>query len=203
MEILYIESKLKNLKISLSNKEIKKLPNKIDLLYTIQYKELAYNIAKQIKKTGIKINKIKQILGCSIIKSKSILFIGTGKFHLNNLILQNNEIYIIKNNQIIKIPEDEINKLRTREKTSYLKFLHSNKIGILVSIKKGQYNIEKALKLKKQLEKKGKSCYIFLSDNININEFDNFNIDSWVNTACPGLFFDNLNIININKIKNN
>ena len=28
------------------------------------------------------------------------------------------------------------------------------------------------------------------------NQFENFNIDSWINTACPGLAYDNPLIIN-------
>ena len=53
MKILYIESKLKNNKLELSGEEINKLPKKIFLAYTIQYKESAENIKKLVMKSLI------------------------------------------------------------------------------------------------------------------------------------------------------
>ena len=62
-------------------------------------------------------------------------------------------------------------------------------------------NFKKALKLRKKLEEKGKEVKIFLADNINIEELENYGIESWVNTACPALTFDS-RVLNINEIKN-
>jgi 2-(3-amino-3-carboxypropyl)histidine synthase len=85
---------------------------------------------------------------------------------------------------------------------SYLKFLNAEKIGILVSTKPGQENLKKALSLKL----KNKKSYLFLSNNIDIREFENFGINSWVNTACPRMDFDsgviNLRNLNFSKSKN-
>ncbi|GAI52850.1 unnamed protein product, partial [marine sediment metagenome] len=99
-----------------------------------------------------------------------------------------------------KISNKEIKQLKAKRKTTLIKFLKADKIGILVSTKPGQENLQKAIRLKKQLEKKGKQPYIFLSNNIDTSQFENFNIGSWVNTACPGLVFDNSEIININEL---
>ena len=82
-----------------------------------------------------------------------------------------------------------------------MKFLKAETIGILVSTKPGQENLKKAEKLKNKLEKQGKSPYIFITNNIDITQFENFNIQSWVNTACAGLAMDNPDIININEIQ--
>ena len=79
-----------------------------------------------------------------------------------------------------------------------MKFLSSKNIGILVSIKPGQYNLKKAFALKKKL--RDKKCYIFLSDNIGAEQLENFPfIECWVNTACPRIA-DNLNVVNISEL---
>ena len=57
-----------------------------------------------------------------------------------------------------------------------------------------------SIKLKKILIHKGKAAFIFISDNIDITQFENFNISSWVNTACRGMSYDNPNIINYDEI---
>ena len=79
-----------------------------------------------------------------------------------------------------------------------MKYLNADKVGILISTKPGQQNLKKAIEFKKHL--KNKTSYLFIANNINPNEFENFGILSWVNTACPKLDFD-LPIINIRDLK--
>lgn len=201
MKILYIPSIQKNLDFSLNNKDIAKLPKKLFLAYTIQYKDLAHLIKQKLEKAGIQVIKIQQVLGCSKISSKfPILLIGTGDFHLLNILKQSNEVYVFNGN-LRKISKKEIEKLKVKRKTALLRFYSAKNIGILVSTKPGQENINQAIKLKQNFEKQEKQAFIFLSNIIDINQFENFNIDSWINTACPGLSYDNPNIININEIK--
>ena len=203
MKILCIESKIRNLNLDFSKEEIKKLPKQIFLAYSIQYKDLALSIKSQLEKQGIKIIKFQQVLGCSEIKTKlPILLIGTGKFHALNLFLQTPELFVLKDNKIILVPEHEIEQLKTKRKSALIKFLNADKIGILVSTKSGQENLKQALNLKQKLKNKGKQAFIFISDNIDTRQFENFNIDSWINTACPGLALDNTNIINYQELPN-
>jgi len=205
MKILYIPAIQKNLASKLSKSEINKLPKKLLLLYSIQYKELASIIKKQLEASKIKIEKFQQVLGCSNINNKNqlpVLFIGTGEFHLINLYLQSPIIYVVKADKIVKVLESEVNRFRMRRKAALTKFLSAENIGILVSTKPGQENLKQAEILKKQLEKKRKQAnvYIFISDEIIPSQFENFNIDSWVNTACSGLAYDNPSVINIAEI---
>jgi 2-(3-amino-3-carboxypropyl)histidine synthase len=200
MKLLYIESKQKNLSIKLSKNEIKKLPKKLFLVYSIQYKDLAISYRKELEKNKIKIEKFQQVLGCSILSNKNnlpILLIGTGRFHAQNLYLQAPEVFVLEGNKISKITKKEIDTLKTKKKTALMKFLGADTIGILVSTKPGQENLNNALELKKKLEKEKKKPYIFISNDLDLSQFENFNIDSWVNTACSGLAMDNPNIINI------
>ena len=203
MKVLYIESKQKNLDIALSKTEIKKLPKKIFLAYSIQYKDLAKQIKKQLENNKIKINKFQQVLGCSKVNTKlPILLIGTGRFHAINLYLQAPAIFFLEGSKILQIPSKDIEKLKAKKRTALMKFLNANNIGILVTTKPGQEQLKQAEKLKQKLIKQGKQAYIFISNNIDISQFENFNIQSWVNTACPGLANDNPEIINLNEIPN-
>ncbi|MBR9705205.1 2-(3-amino-3-carboxypropyl)histidine synthase [Candidatus Pacearchaeota archaeon] len=206
MKILYIESKIKNANIVLRDEEIRKLPNKIFLLYTIQYKDSLKSIEKQLKKHKKTILGKKQVLGCSRIKvTEPVLLVGNGRFHATNLLLQVNEIYILEYNTIIRVPYDSINTLKMKLKTSLIKFLNANNIGIIVSSKPGQLNIQASLdianKLKEKLIKKDKNAGIFITNNINLDDLDNYHIDSWINLACPGLSYDDPRIINYITLK--
>ena len=199
--ILYVEAKQKNLNINLDKTEISKLPKKLFLAYSIQYKHLAENIKKQLEANKIKIEKFQQVLGCSKIKTSfPVLLISTGKFHAQNLFLQTPILYILENEKIIRVSEKDIEAQKIRKKTALIKFLKAERIGILVSTKPGQENLDKAVKLKADLEKQGKQAYIFISNNIDITQFENFPIDSWVNTACAGLAMDNSSVMNISEI---
>ena len=201
MKTLFIKSKQKVSGLNLSNKELSRLPRKLFLAYSIQYVDLAKQIKKQLEKNKIKITKFQQVLGCSRVNTKlPVLLIGTGRFHAINLYLQSPVVYLLENNKIIKIPQQEIDRIKAKKKTALIKFLKADNIGILVTTKPGQENMKKAIMLKQKLQKQGKNVYIFISNNIDTNQFENFNIDSWVNTACPGLAIDNPDIINFLEI---
>jgi len=192
-------------KISLTQKKIseisQKLPKNIVVAYSIQYKNLAIQLKNQLSKKH-NIKKLTQVLGCSKIKipkkTQAILLISSGKFHAENLAIQTSLPIYIYNSKISKIQEKNIEKLRKQKKSSYLKFLHANNTGILISIKPGQENLEKAIQLKKQI--KNKKSYLFLGDNINKQEFENFNkVQSWINTACPRIC-DDFRLLNFEDI---
>jgi len=98
-----------------------------------------------------------------------------------------------------KISEKEVQKMEQKEKGMYLKYLHSEKIGILVTNKPGQQRLKNALRYLKSLkEKKG---YIFISNDLNTKEFENFQINCWVNTACPRMDLTDGEIINLEKLQ--
>ncbi len=202
MKVLYLESKLKNQGLKLEEEQIKKLPKKLFLVYTIQYKEPTEQIKRSLQANNITITGFQQILGCSKVNTKDpILYIGTGKFHYLNLLLLSPAIYIITEDKIKQISKQEIESIRNKRKAAHVKYLNANNIGILVSTKPGQENIKIAIKLKARLKRQGKNPYIFISNNIDTTQFENFFIDSWINIACTGLSCDNPAIINYSEIK--
>lgn len=176
------------------------LPKKIAIAYSIQNKETAQKI-KEILSKSHKITGLMQVLGCSKPKiseeTEAILLVSSGYFHAISLASETNlPIYIWDFNKLKKVLKEEVISFNKKKRASYLKFLNSEIIGIIVSNKPGQENLQKAIFFKKSTKKKS---YLFLSNNINIKEFENFNIDSWVNTACPRLDFDS-SIINLKDI---
>jgi len=196
MKIMFIEAKRK-LDINTDKINLNILPKKVFLAYSIQYKELAEKIKKRL---GKKVAEFRQVLGCSEIKSSHpILLVGSGKFHAINLALQDNIVYILEGNKVNKLDKQEIEKIKARRKAALSKFLSADKIGILVSVKPGQENLKKALNLKKKLKKKGKETAIFLADNIDLAELENYNIESWLNTSCPALSLD-ARVINMHEL---
>jgi diphthamide biosynthesis enzyme Dph1/Dph2-like protein len=201
VKLLYIDSRLKGQSSKLDKEELKKLPKEIFLAYSLQYKEVAESIKEQLDVSNINVTGFQQVLGCSKVSTKSpILLIGSGRFHAKNLYLQAPSVYLMTENKIEKIPQEEVDRLHAKRKTAMIKFLGAQNIGILVSTKPGQENLGAALKLKEKLTNEGKKANIFVSDLIDIGQFENFHIDSWVNTSCPGLSYDSPMIINLNEL---
>lgn len=181
MKTLFIEAR-KDIKLNEEKfKELARiLPGTIYIAYSIQYKELAEQVRKKLKN---KIIGFSQVIGCTKLKSKSpILFVGDGKFHALNLATQGREVYIFDNYAINKISKEEIESLKRKEQGKYSRFLMSDKAGILVSVKPGQFKLNEALKLKRKLKKK---TYLFLADDIKEDEIENFSLPIYINTACP------------------
>jgi len=199
MKTIFIPAKYKS-KVNKSKiKSLsKKLPKNIAIAYSIQYKDIAFEIKTLLSNNT---TRITQVLGCSKLKfprnTQAILLIGSGRFHALSLAKETKlPIYILENNKLTKVSKQELELFERRQRASYVKFLNSEKIGVLVSTKPGQQNLKKALNFKK---KSKKQAYLFISNDINTNEFENFTLDCWVNTACPRLDMDS-SIINIDKI---
>lgn len=175
------------------------LPQNLHILYTIQYKKTAEELKKFLEKEH-EILAFEQIIGCSKVSPKaSLLLIGSGRFHALQIALSTGkEVFVYESGLINKISQEEIEKLKIQENVNIKKFLYSKNIGLLVSTKPGQKNLEQTMKFKRKFPQK--DFYIFISDNINTAELENFPIDAWINFACPGIQHDNKNIINYEKI---
>lgn len=205
MKTLFIPAKIY---LEIDEKKISNLnlPINLAIAYSIQYKEIALKV-KNILSKNYKITSMIQVLGCSSPKfskeTEAVLLLSSGKFHGISLATSINiPVYILESNEIKKISKEEINLFNQKQKVSYIKFLNAEKTGILISTKPGQENLKKALALKL----KNKTSYLFISNNIDIKEFENFGINSWINTACPRIDFDssiiNLKTLNFSKSKN-
>jgi len=173
---------------------------KVAICYSNQFIDVAKKISEIIDKEVL---SSFQVLGCSNPKFKeeveAIIIIGQGKFHSVSLAYESKlPTYVVEGSSLNQITEEEILKMERKEKGALLKYITSNKIGILVTTKPGQMRFEKALEYNRQLkEKKG---YVFMDNNLNTAEFENYGIDCWVNTACPRMDLNEGAIMNLDKI---
>lgn len=185
----------------------KKLPKNIAIAYSIQFENQAKEV-KNILKKNHNIEKIVQVLGCSMIeiskKTKAVLLVGSGKFHAVSLAYKINlPVYVLDNNKINLISKKDLEIFGKKEKYAYARFLNSNNVGVLISMKSGQNNLKRARELEKKY--KQKSFYFFISDEVNLSETENFpDIDFWINTACPRMdmsFNNRSDILNFSDVE--
>lgn len=205
MNTLLIEAR-KKVDVRLG-KEMNKLPKKIGLLSTVQYSHLLDKIKKHLEKAGKKVFLEKgkmtrykgQILGCDVsaaekVKDKidAFLIIGYDAFHYSPVLMLEKPLFIFspETGTLKKIEKKEIETMKIKKKSALMKFYKADVIGIIVSTKPGQYNLKKALELKKSLEKNRKKSFIFVCDNIELRERENFRCQAWINTACPSMLME-------------
>jgi len=144
-----------------------------------------------------------QVLGCDITGPKSVekeseafVYLGSGMFHPIALALKTEKRIYIANPLT-----EEVSLMDAGYRTNYLKrlddmkkkFSMAKKIGILVSIKPGQMQLDLAKKAETKLKEKGRKVYLFYFDTLVPEELLNFSdIDAWVNTACPRIAIDDM-----------
>jgi 2-(3-amino-3-carboxypropyl)histidine synthase len=205
MENFFIEARYK--KPVHIGKDISKLPNKLGLVATVQFIGHLRKIKKELEQhnkivflgKGFHAAYLGQVLGCDVLSASSIkkkvdafIYIGTGNFHPLAISLQTKKDVFMFNpitNILKKFSFKESDKINKRKKASLIKFLSSNEIGIILTVKPGQKNLEKALNLKKMF--KDKNFYFILFDTIDFSQLENFPfVECFVNTACPRIAID-------------
>ena len=210
MKVLFVPAK-KSVFISdnLIKRLSKKLPRRIAIFSTIQFQDFIKKFSLILKDKQVFISE-NPVLGCKVThitkyedKVDAFLYIGSGNFHPLSLALKlkkEKEIFIFNPNtlQFSEFDWTLVGKIKAREKAARIKFLSSDKIGVLVSIKSGQERLKEALKLKINLEER-KRAYLFIFDEFHKEQLENWPNLAWVNTACPGLAQDfcSLNIENL------
>jgi 2-(3-amino-3-carboxypropyl)histidine synthase len=190
-------------------RRVGKMPKNIGLITTVQHVHKIRELGEQLENIGKNVFYAKgnlakyesQILGCDVgaalkIKEKVdfYIYVGTGRFHPEEVFLKTGKPVLVYNpylKNISMINKEEIEDKRKKRKAAVLKFLSSQKIGILVSTKIGQNRLDFALKLKEKIEKKGKKAFMLLFETLDFSQLENFNfIECFVNTACPRLIDD-------------
>lgn len=205
MKTLFVTAKIKNAPDYEKVKKliVEKIPeNNLAICYSNQFVEIAKKLEKITEKNIV---YKTQVLGCSNPKfpkeTQAILIVGQAKFHSVSLAYESKlPTYILEDETIEKISEADVKKMENKEKAMYKKYLTSKKIGVLVTNKPGQQRLKSALNYSQNL--KGKKAYMFIANDLNVSEFENFQIDCWVNTACPRMDLTDGNILNLEKLEN-
>ena len=198
MKTLFIDAKT-NVDIEAVLKKIN-FSGRLGVITSVQFLE-------QVKKVSSKDNRFVfggQVLGCNVNNALKIndkvdafLFVGSGDFHpLGALYKIGKPVYVANpyTNEVKILNKKEFDSYEKRKKAMISKFLMSKKVGILVSIKPGQFHprtyfglkekIEIANKIRKKI--KDKESYVFVGDNFDLNELENFrDVEMWINTSCP------------------
>jgi len=208
-------------KSDLGKIQLDKLPERIGIVTTAQFQNKTREIIQFLKKNDKKvfIDKLKQrhegqLLGCdqgAALEAQddadAFLYIGSGDFHpLGVAMATNKEVYLFNpaTGVFSKFDSRQIEGYKKNKQAKYMKFLSAQNIGIMVSIKPGQYSYKKAVEIRDGLENKGKNCFIFVFDTLDASEMQNFPfIDFWVNTACPRIADDKdkKNVVDMSELK--
>lgn len=164
---------------------------KIGVCYLIQRKIQAQELCESMEKAFM----CGQVLGCNmtnVLKYKgeahAFLLVGSGRFHgIEMKRVSEKPVFVaVPNQEIFEIGDKELARMQGIKTRFTIDFHRSKNIGLLVSTKKGQFNLERAKKAKRKLEKSGKNAYIFLFDTLVPEDLENFSgIDFWINFACP------------------
>jgi len=209
MKTIFIGAKIRNEPDYSKVAELvnEKIPEKkLAICYSNQFVEIARKLPEFLKEKEV-LQKT-QVLGCSNPNFKqgveAIIIIGEGKFHSVSLAYETGlPTYILEYGKIEKISEKDVKKMEEKEKGMYLKYLNSKKVGVLVTNKPGQQRLKSAINyVRKTKEKGNKKAYMFIANDLNVSEFENFQIDTWVNTACPRMDLTDGNILNLEKLNN-
>ncbi|MBT3395121.1 hypothetical protein HOA59_00370 [archaeon] len=176
--------------------KIKIKEKKIGIIGTIQTTHLLEQVKTHLENSGHEVDIVGQVVGCNVnnmLKFKdsvnAFLFIGSGMFHLLE-VLDKTEItkyyqFNPTSESFSSVSTVEIERLKKKRMAKLAKFYSSDKIGILVTTKPGQENLNGSLKFAR---KSNKSSYIFLTNDIDTNKLEDFSdIEYWINSACPRL----------------
>ncbi|MBI3051011.1 diphthamide synthesis protein [Candidatus Woesearchaeota archaeon] len=201
MKTYFIPAK-SNLEILLPEENIRQLPPNVGLITNIQHLHRLEGVRQQLQKSGRKVTVLKghhskyqgQMYGCDFpadAGNEAVLFIGTGRFHPRGIFQLGKDIFIYDplNRHFQKMDMGDAERFEKRRKAALMKFLHSTKIGVLVSTKPGQMHNRVVEALKRIYP--DKQYYLLVSDTVDFSELANFTfVECYVNTACPRLMED-------------
>ncbi|MCX6778482.1 MAG: diphthamide biosynthesis enzyme Dph2 [Candidatus Micrarchaeota archaeon] len=175
---------------------------KIALVTTVQHisqlKEIAdflrANGKQALIKKGTKAKYAGQILGCDVSaideEADCVLYVGGGIFHA----LVGAEKPVLAADPFsssVRWMNDEIARERKRNMAALSLLMQAKNVGILVSTKPGQMQLNLARKIAGELRASGKNAFILVSNQIDYEALSNLSgFDAFVNTACPRITED-------------
>jgi len=184
---------------------IKKLPKgRWGVVTTIQHAHKIQIVLDQLKSAKL----AGQVIGCNASSAEKIkgevdqwLFVGSGEFHPIQVAMKTGQPVWLWNpgsREFGQLSPSVVEKHFKRKQGQLARFLTAKRIGIIVTTKIGQKNLMRGLELAKQ---SGKEYFIFACDGLDMGEFANFPfIDFWVNTACPRIPDEAMNMVNIDDL---
>ncbi|MBU0461842.1 MAG: diphthamide synthesis protein, partial [Nanoarchaeota archaeon] len=166
-------------------------------------------IRKYLEKAGKTAIVGGQILGCDQTaalkledKADCFLYVGSGRFHPIGIAKKTGkDVWILhpEDMKLEKLNKRLVEDYEKRKRGQYTRFLHAKNIGVLITKKSGQSQVQATLENIFDLEKgyKDKKFYFFLTDTLDRSELENFPfIECWLNAMCPRIEED-IKVLNI------
>ena len=216
MDVLFLEAPYSG-EIKLNKETINYLKEnsfkKVGLYASVQFCNNLDKVKLQLEELEIKAITSRadrthvegQLLGCDVYHDslnseeevEAYLYIGDGKFHPLALVYTQKDSEKLKEiicndpmrNSMSKMSIEDIKNILKKYKASLIKFLSSDNVGVIVTIKPGQEQLQPGYALEKKYP--NKKFYFFIDNVVSFSQLENFNfIDCWVNTTCPRVGFD-------------
>ena len=189
------------------------LPVRIGLLTTVQFLDELSKLKEYLENKGKTAIIGGQILGCDQSEAVRIkdevdcfLYLGSGRFHPIGITKKTDKpVFTLHpdDQKLEQLDQKLVDDHEKRKRGQYAKFLQAKNIGVLMTKKSGQVQVQatigRILALEDQYQEN--RFYFFLSDTFDFNEIENFPfIDSWLNTMCPRIEED-IRILNFEDLK--
>jgi len=208
--VVYIEV---NAKISVTEAVTNALPyleswSKIGLVTTVQHVQQIDEAKKLLEAAGKTVlvgdtGHVKysgQVLGCDFSNALSVLetvdafvFVGGGRFHAIGLVLATGKPTVIADpyENVAYPVHDQVRRIIMQRWGNICAAKEGKRFGVLVSLKRGQLKLKKAVEIKEKLEQNGFAATLLAIREVSPNALMQFpGIDAFVNTACPRLSLD-------------
>lgn len=210
IKMFFIETKAK-VDVDFPKRLAEKLPKRMCLAASVQFSHQLPQLQLFLEKNGKETSLLKarhskhigQILGCGYSKMEfdaantdAFLYIGDGLFHPEALLLgSDKDVYTFDpfTKEFRKLGREWAHRIRKKEKGALLTFLHSDNIGVVVTVKPGQLGVQVTLKNIFSLPQKfpDKKFYYLVCDTIDFTQLRNFPfVQCFINTACHRMLDD-------------
>ncbi len=177
--------------------------NEVCIVTTAQFLHYLPLLKKELEKIKVKVRIEKgkrveegQALGCNYssaeTKASTIIYFGDGLFHPLGIHFATGKKVLIANPIDLQIrPLEEEKDAFFRKRIMLIeKAKEANSYAILVTTKEGQNRASEAERIKKELEKKGKTARIYTMDFISQEALLGIEAGAYINTACPRISID-------------
>lgn len=207
MDVLYVQAHLKEI-VVLPQEVIAKLPKTITLFTTIQFINSKESMKKQLEDAGITVNLVRprharhegQMLGCSTTKfdvQGDYFYVGDGLFHPKALLLRNSGHNVFtfnpKSGEFAQLDESITVEVKKKIIASYKSFLSAKNVGVLMTLKPGQYKEYMTKNLEEQFPEK--NFYFFIAHTIDFSSLEDFPfINVFLNTMCERIGSDDMDV---------
>ncbi len=176
---------------------------RLALLGTIQFSSAIHAAGVELSKTfpNIYVPQAKplskgEVLGCTSPKfpeMDAMVFLADGRFHLESAMIANPAVKAYRYNPYDKLLSREMyetEKMKSIRSSAVTEAAGGNKFGIILGTLGRQGNVSLLARIEQLLDRYGKEHFTLLLSEIFPSKLELFQVDAWVQIACPRLSID-------------